>query len=94
MEVEILRRVARRRDHDGREGVGGGGDVEGIRVGRTRLRAVGWGKEPDLANLRVNDGAWSSTSSIHGLVVNKQSEVGVVRVQISMLGGYRKWEHV
>lgn len=62
MDEEIFRRVARRRDHDRGEGICGGGEIEERRVRRIR---VGWGEEPDLADLRVNDGAWS-TARVHG----------------------------
>lgn len=61
MEKEVVGEVARGRDHDRGEGAGDRGRGVG-RVGRTRLRALGRGKEPHLADLRyrVDHGAWGT----------------------------------
>lgn len=60
MEVEIFRGMTRRRDHDGREGIG------------VELNRVGWSEESDCANFRVNDGAWWSTR-VHDSEVDEVS---------------------
>ena len=69
MVEEIFRGVARRRDHDGREGRGGNGD----RVGLSRLRGFGRGEEPDHADLGVNDGAWAS-ARVHWRLMDGKCE--------------------
>lgn len=60
---------ARRRDHDGGQGVAGGRNAgdrrrRGGRVGWTRQRAVRRGEESDLTDLGVANGA-RNTAGIH-----------------------------
>lgn len=71
--VEVGGEMARRRDHDGGQGVAGGRNVGngrggGGRVGRTRERAVGRSEESDLPDLGVADGAGNAAGIHLGVV--------------------------